>query len=121
MFAPRNAAEMARVLRPDGRLLVVTPGPDHLAEVVGPLGLVAVDDRKDDRLDAAFAGHLVRESRRPLAYRMRLRPDEIADLVAMGPAGHHADGGDLRRRVDAAVAGRGRGRRVVRDDQLPRR
>jgi 23S rRNA (guanine745-N1)-methyltransferase len=38
IFAPRNGAEFHRVLRPGGALLVVTPHPDHLAELVGPLG-----------------------------------------------------------------------------------
>ncbi len=40
VFAPRNGAEFHRVLRPDGRLLVVTPEPDHLAELVDALGLL---------------------------------------------------------------------------------
>jgi 23S rRNA (guanine745-N1)-methyltransferase len=31
IFAPRNAPEFARVLRPDGVLVVVTPAVDHLA------------------------------------------------------------------------------------------
>nr|MDT0666347.1 hypothetical protein [Micromonospora sp. DSM 115978] len=96
VFAPRNAVEMARVLHPEGRMLVVTPGPDHLAAVTGPLGLVGVDDRKDDRLDAVFAGNLVRTSREPLTYPMRLGSAEIVDLVLMGPAGHHTDGTRLR-------------------------
>ena len=33
VFAPRNGAEFRRVLRADGALLVVTPGPEHLAEL----------------------------------------------------------------------------------------
>jgi len=30
MFAPIDAADVTRVLRPDGALITVTPGPDHL-------------------------------------------------------------------------------------------
>src|SRR5205085_2362216 len=45
-FAPRNGPETARVLRPDGRLVVVTPAPDHLRELVGALGLLRVDPDK---------------------------------------------------------------------------
>src|SRR3954453_17777493 len=40
VFAPRNGAEFRRVLRPDGKLLVVTPGPDHLGELVTPYGMI---------------------------------------------------------------------------------
>ena len=32
VFAPRNGPEIARVLRPVGRLVVVTPAADHLTE-----------------------------------------------------------------------------------------
>jgi len=47
VFAPRPAAELRRILHPAGRLLVVTPDPDHLGELAGPLGLLAVDPRKE--------------------------------------------------------------------------
>jgi 23S rRNA (guanine745-N1)-methyltransferase len=39
VFAPRNGPEIARVLRPGGALLVVTPTERHLAELVEQLGL----------------------------------------------------------------------------------
>ena len=55
VFAPRNGPEIARVLDPDGRLVVVTPAADHLGELVGPLGLLRVDPDKAARL-AGFAG-----------------------------------------------------------------
>ena len=47
VFAPRNGAEFRRVLRPGGRLVVVTPTPAHLAELVPLLGLIGVDPDKD--------------------------------------------------------------------------
>ena len=52
VFAPRNGAEMARVMAPDARLVVVTPTPRHLEELAGPLGLLSVDERKPERLEA---------------------------------------------------------------------
>ena len=58
VFAPRNGPEIARVLRPDGRLVVVTPAADHLAELVGPLGLLRVDPDKAARLAATLEPHL---------------------------------------------------------------
>jgi hypothetical protein len=50
VFAPRNGAELRRILSPAGRLLVVTPQRDHLGEIVRPLGLLPVDKRKEERL-----------------------------------------------------------------------
>ena len=39
VFAPRDGAELRRILRPEGRLLLVTPAADHLSELTEPLGL----------------------------------------------------------------------------------
>ena len=58
VFAPRNGAETARVLRPGGQLVVVTPAADHLAGLVGPLGLLRVDPAKGERLAATLGPHL---------------------------------------------------------------
>jgi 23S rRNA (guanine745-N1)-methyltransferase len=55
VFAPRHGTELARVLAPGGALVVVTPGPGHLAELVGALGLLGVDPDKDARLHARLA------------------------------------------------------------------
>jgi 23S rRNA (guanine745-N1)-methyltransferase len=55
VFAPRNAEEFARILVPSGALLVVTPTPGHLRELVGPLGLISIDPLKQERLDGKFA------------------------------------------------------------------
>ena len=46
VFAPRNAAEMRRVLKPDGRIVVVTPTERHLHE----LELLRVHPEKRERL-----------------------------------------------------------------------
>src|SRR5690606_10049715 len=54
VFAPRNASEFRRVLRPTGALIVVTPQPNHLSELVDALDLVRVDPAKQDRLTAAL-------------------------------------------------------------------
>ena len=51
VFAPRNGPEIARVLRPGGALVVVTPTAAHLAELVNALGLISVDERKQQRLE----------------------------------------------------------------------
>jgi 23S rRNA (guanine745-N1)-methyltransferase len=100
VFAPRNGPETARVLRHDGRLVVVTPAADHLAELIGPLGLLRVDPDKAARLAGALEPHL-----RPLrtsAHRAELALDRAAvrALVGMGPHARHLAPGALA----AAVA-----------------
>lgn len=91
VFAPRNAAEFARVLRPGGRLVVVTPRPGHLAEVAGRAGLLGIDPAKDERLAASLEGHFAALSADPLDIPLSLSPDDVARLALMGPAGHHLD------------------------------
>jgi 23S rRNA (guanine745-N1)-methyltransferase len=88
-FAPRNGPEIARVLAADGRLVVVTPAPDHLAELVGPLGLLRVDPDKPARLTAALEPHLRRVD--AVAYRalLPLGRDATLTLVGMGPHARH--------------------------------
>jgi 23S rRNA (guanine745-N1)-methyltransferase len=99
VFAPRNGAETARVLRPDGRLVVVTPAADHLAGLVEELGLLHVDPDKADRLSAALEPwvHPVRRS----AHREVLTLDHAAvrTLVGMGPHARHLAGEELADRV----------------------
>ncbi|SFO84259.1 23S rRNA (guanine745-N1)-methyltransferase [Amycolatopsis arida] len=104
VFAPRNATEFHRVLRPGGALLVVSPGPGHLAELAGTLGLLAVERDKEERLDAGLAGSftLVDRANRELA--LTLTVDEARALVRMGPNAHHLDRDGLADRL-AALAG----------------
>jgi 23S rRNA (guanine745-N1)-methyltransferase len=101
VFAPRGGAEIARVLRPGGRLVVATPEPGHLAEVVGPLGLLRVDPDKEARLTAALEPHL--EPVATAVHREQLRLDHAAvrALVGMGPHARHRS----REEIAAAVAG----------------
>jgi 23S rRNA (guanine745-N1)-methyltransferase len=91
IFAPRNAPEFARVLRPGGRLVVVTPRPRHLAAIAARTGMLTIEDDKDARLAESLAGYFVAESALDLDVPMVLSPGEVADLAFMGPAGHHLD------------------------------
>ncbi|WP_106403715.1 putative RNA methyltransferase [Actinocorallia populi] len=99
VFAPRNAPEFRRVLRPGGRLLVATPTAAHLAELVGPLGLLSVDERKDERLAETFAGTFRLESADLVTIALRLTSEEAATLVGMTPSAHHVPEGELRKRL----------------------
>jgi len=94
VFAPRGPAEAVRVLAAGGRLVVVTPTPRHLAELVGALGLVTVDPDKDARLERQLAGFR-RLSTEPVERRLVLSADAVRDVVAMGPSARHLDAATL--------------------------
>lgn len=91
VFAPRDPAEIVRVLAPGGRVVVVTPEPDHLAEIRSTVGLLAVDSGKAERLAEAFAGRLRVLDRSPLRQEMALGAVDVAALVRMGPAARHLE------------------------------
>jgi 23S rRNA (guanine745-N1)-methyltransferase len=92
VFAPRNAAEFARVLAPDGAVVVLAPTTDHLRELIGPLGLISVQDNKVARLDGALGRYFELVSREPVVHRLMLPGEAITDLVGMGPNAHHGVG-----------------------------
>jgi 23S rRNA (guanine745-N1)-methyltransferase len=99
VFSPRNAAEMARIIRPDGRLVIVSPTPRHLHELVATLGLVTVDERKPERLERQFTA-FEQLSLRTIEYPLRLDSDAVRDVVLMGPSARHLD----RARLDGVPA-----------------
>jgi 23S rRNA (guanine745-N1)-methyltransferase len=88
-------AEAARVLRPGGRLVVVTPSADHLTELIGPLGLLRVDPDKAARLAATLEPHL--EPVGTTTHREQLELDRaaVATLVGMGPHARHLEPAQL--------------------------
>ena len=91
VFAPRNGAEFARVLRPGGRLVVVTPWPGHLGEVLEQTGMLGIEPAKEERLAASLEGHFSPLAARDLDLDLNLGPADVARLALMGPAGHHLD------------------------------
>jgi 23S rRNA (guanine745-N1)-methyltransferase len=91
VFAPRNGAEFARVLRPAGTLLVVTPTADHLGELVTALGLLRVDPDKEERVAAGLAPWFQPAGEQTLVRSMKLTRGEVAALVGMGPSAWHTD------------------------------
>ncbi|MER5455460.1 putative RNA methyltransferase [Micromonospora sp. NPDC002389] len=101
VFAPRNGAEFHRVLAPTGRLLVVTPVVDHLAELVDALDLLRVDPAKADRIAAGLGGHFVEVSQTEHRQELSLAGPEVATLVGMGPSAWHTDPVGLADRIAA--------------------
>ncbi|MEV7964816.1 putative RNA methyltransferase [Sphaerisporangium sp. NPDC088356] len=99
VFAPRNGSEFARVLRPEGVLIVVTPTPRHLAPLVERLGLLSVDESKSRRVEEALGayfletGHVTEESD------MLLDHKAVETVVGMGPSAWHTDQMALREEI----------------------
>lgn len=91
VFAPRDGAELRRILHPAGRLLVVTPAADHLGELIGPLGLLTVGQQKEERLAGKLSPHFEIAGRREHRVMMSLDHQAIGAAVSMGPSSRHAD------------------------------
>ena len=102
VFAPRNPAEFARVLRPGGTLIVVTPQPGHLAELASLGGMLRIEEGKAERLAATMSGYFTEVVEHTLDVPLVLSGSEITDLAYMGPAGHHL----RREEIDALLHGR---------------
>jgi 23S rRNA (guanine745-N1)-methyltransferase len=101
VFAPRNGAELRRILAPSGTLLVVTPARDHLGELVGPLKLLTVDRRKPERLAAKLGPYFELAGRCEHTETLSLPRRAVADLVAMGPSSWHVAAPALEARIAA--------------------
>ncbi|MBB4685309.1 23S rRNA (guanine745-N1)-methyltransferase [Amycolatopsis jiangsuensis] len=97
VFSPRNAAEFHRVLKPGGLLVVAAPLPGHLAEL-GDL-VLAVDERKEQRLETTLGAYFTRESVTEVVHTSPFTTRQVHDVVAMGPAGFHLDRDGRRERL----------------------
>ncbi len=85
VFAPRNGPEIRRVLGPGGLAIVVTGAPDHLAGIPEGFGMITVDPEKRERLARTMEDLDQAVESAAIGWTMSLTPDEVADLVRMGP------------------------------------
>ena len=84
-FAPRNAAEFARVLLPGGLLLVVIPGPNHLQPLRDRLSLLNIEEGKQQHVIQQFASYFTLHETISLTYQLPFDQQAIASLVRMTP------------------------------------
>lgn len=90
VFAPRNLSDFARVLRQDGRLLVLTPNPGHLAVLRERHGLLDIEPDKQQRLLAAAAEFFDLRGTSRVRMAVRLDAELAGDVIAMGPNAFHS-------------------------------
>jgi 23S rRNA (guanine745-N1)-methyltransferase len=87
-FAPRNVAEIHRVLRPGGRLLILAPAADHLRELLEHAS-IGIDAHKRERLNRKLGPRFELERRIRVTDRVHLPTDVGAALYRMGPWARH--------------------------------
>ena len=102
VFAPRSGAEFHRILDASGVLIVVTPEPDHLSELVDALGPIRVDPDKPERLQASLTPWFEPGPATRHAVPLKLSLVDAAALAAMGPSAHHLDAATREARLRAA-------------------
>ena len=102
IFAPRNATEFARILKPKGQVIVLTADTGHLAELREPLGIIDVEEGKVERMIEQAAGHLqpVGDSE-PVEFEMMLDQQSIASQIGMSPSARHLKPEALAARIEA--------------------
>lgn len=91
VFAPRNAAEFDRVLRPDGLLLIVIPGDRHLEQLRQRLPLLDIQPEKRQRTLEQLAPSFESDWEESLDYDVELVGAEVVDVVRMSPSAFHLD------------------------------
>lgn len=102
IFAPRNAAEFARILKPRGQVIVLTPETGHLAELRAPLGIIEVEEGKVDRMIEQAAGHLQQVGESELVeFEMMLDQRSIQNQIGMSPSARHIKPEALAARIQA--------------------
>ena len=90
IFAPRNAAEFARILTEKGQVVVLTADAGHLAELREPLGIIDVEKGKVERMVAQASGHLVPVGEpENVEFTMMLDQASIAAQIGMSPSARH--------------------------------
>ena len=90
VFAPRNAVEFARVVRPGGRLVVAIPGPAHLASLREKFELLAIESDKASKISGQLLAFDLLDGRK-VATELELDHLSLRELLDMTPNARHVD------------------------------
>ena len=85
IFAPRNVEEFARVLMRGGIAIVVIPAPQHLQQLREKLGLLGIEEHKQEHVVEQFAPHFTFVGATNVQETIHLDKQEIRQAVMMTP------------------------------------
>jgi 23S rRNA (guanine745-N1)-methyltransferase len=89
IFAPRNAAEFARILARKGLLLVVIPHKTHLQSLREQFGLLSIEADKTQHLINQLGTTFVLHNSSTISIPLRLTETAVSDLIHMTPNARH--------------------------------
>jgi 23S rRNA (guanine745-N1)-methyltransferase len=89
VFAPKNFAEAARVLRPGGWLAVAYPGPDHMAEIRDRFGLLRQHEYAARRYSEAARRFIGPTTIHRFCNHAVLDGEAVRGAILMGPNARH--------------------------------
>jgi 23S rRNA (guanine745-N1)-methyltransferase len=89
VFAPRHAAEFARILASGGLLLVVIPTPRHLQQLRQAMPLLGIQPDKRQRVLEHLRHDFVLAGRATIDIELRLDNTAVRDLIQMTPSARH--------------------------------
>lgn len=97
IFAPRNPAELHRVLKPAGRCVFVIPQPAHLRQLRAIVpGALGIEARKDETLLAQCDPFFSLVASKDVTYDVDCSDAQVVrDALFMGPTGHHTTIDDI--------------------------
>ncbi|MER2136919.1 MAG: SAM-dependent methyltransferase, partial [Arthrobacter sp.] len=85
---------------PGGRLLVVTPLPQHLQEIRQLAGMLEIGGEKEARVVQSLGPDFEAGQAERVEYRMALGRTDVENVVLMGPSAHHVDAAALSDTLD---------------------
>jgi 23S rRNA (guanine745-N1)-methyltransferase len=85
IFAPRNVEEFARILTLGGIALVVIPAPQHLRQLRTQLGLMSIEELKQEHVIEQFTPHFTYKGATSVNTILHLNTQEIQQAVMMTP------------------------------------
>jgi SAM-dependent methyltransferase len=89
VFSPRPGAELGRVVRPGGELVVAFAGPRHLERLRERLTLIGVHEDKLEQLSERLRPWFDPVSTSAVEYEIELDAEDARRLVEMGPNARH--------------------------------